>query len=197
MQDIPSPCTFDLDRAGLARKWGLGFQQRLPDPLPTSSPSAWEQHPVLSPATQESIFPVNLSKKETQLHTPKPRDHLVLLISTLQASGISSLPTSPSVFVMSWTLITPPLSSSSALLTPVFLCSVPAPGPMRWPGHFSVCNLQKLPIIYKLKSSTLQMVSAALPWALPACSVPAASALHFTRAAELSKMLVSGCLQRF
>ena len=83
--------------------------------------------PCPSSPTQESIFLVNLSKKEKQLRPPKPRDHLVLLIYSLKASGISPLPTSPSVFAMLQTLITPPLSYSNVLLAPVFLCSVPAP----------------------------------------------------------------------
>lgn len=195
MQDIPSlhlwpwqswPC-----------KEVFGFQKQLPDPLPTSSPSAWKQHPVLSPATQESIFPVNLSKKETQLHTPKPRDHLVLLISTLQASGISSSHLSPSVFVMSWTLITPPLSpavpfwlqSSSALSQPL----------VQWDDlvTFHVQPSKNFPSSISWSPAPFKWCLRPLPELSQPALVPAASALHFTRAAELSKMVVSGCLQRF
>ena len=95
-----------------------------PVPLPGCSTQSEPHHPGIHLSCKP------FQERDTTSHS-KTRDHLVLLISTLQASGISSLPTSPSVFVVSWTLMTPPLSSSSALLTPAFLCSIPAPGPKR------------------------------------------------------------------
>ena len=176
--------------AGLARKWGLGFQQPLPGPLPTSSPSAWEQHPVWAPPPHPRIHLAckPFQERDTTSHskTKRPLGPADLYSSSLRH------PLPPTA--LSWTLLTPPLSYSSPL-TPVFLCSVPAL--VQWDDlvTFRCATLQKLAITCKLKSNTLHMASVALPWALPACSVPTASALHFTRAAELSKMVVSGCLQ--
>lgn len=106
-----------------------------------------------------------------QLHPLKPRDHLVLLIYPPKASGISPLPTSPSVFAMLQTLITPPLSYSNVLLTPVFLLH-PSPSSSEMTHvTFQFAALQRLPITYRLKSIPFKWH----PWLFPVLSWPALS----------------------
>lgn len=86
--------------------------------------------PCPRPTTQESIFRVNLPKKEMQFYPLKPRDQWSCQFYFLKAPRISALLTSPFAFAMFQILITSPSSYSYALLTPVFLCSTPAPGPV-------------------------------------------------------------------